>query len=141
VVAVFAAAQVACVAGAHYDVRADSARYPISFSPVLLGPDDEFLALGHELEEVGSFELNHYRFGLVYSLVKFGPLDISDDINKEVISRRGEGVVSLSVTTSNCATNWFVPLTILPFWPGCQVSVITGVVVKRAPAVPKVEEL
>jgi len=54
VAAAFAAAQVACVAGARYDVRADSARYPISFSPMLLGPGGEFLALGHELEEVGS---------------------------------------------------------------------------------------
>lgn len=121
-------------AGAQYDIGADRARYPISFSPALPDEKGQILYLGHELESKGSFEVSKIQFGFLYSAIASSNLiDISDQVNEEVAKRGGEGVVALSVTTKNCFTNYLFPLQILPFYPGCQVSTISGTVVERKP--------
>jgi hypothetical protein len=115
-------------AGARYDFAADHARYPVSFSPAL--PDDKgtILYLGHELESKGSFEFSTYQLGFLYGVTS-GTVDVSDQINAEVVKRGGEGVVGLALQNTNCFTNYLFPLPLLPFYPGCQVVTVRGTVV------------
>jgi hypothetical protein len=115
-------------AGARYDFGADHARYPISFSPAL--PDDKgtILYLGHELESKGSFEFSTTQIGWFYSVTS-STIDISDKVNEEVTKRGGEGVVALALKNQNCFTNYLFPLSVLPFYPGCQIVTVTGTVV------------
>lgn len=117
-------------AGAHYDVKADSARYPISLSPSLPDSSGNVLYLGEELESRGTFTVEGTELGVFYNATG-GTVDLSEDVNREVKRRGGEGVVALSVTTSHCALNWLFPLTLLPIWPGCQGVEVKGTVVRR----------
>lgn len=116
-------------AGARYEVAADHARYPISFSPSLPDEKGKVVYLGHELESRGSFEFSTTKFGFLYGLTSAGTMDVSERINEEVAKKGGEGVVALVVKNQNCFTNYLFPLPILPFYPGCQVVTVTGTVV------------
>lgn len=116
-------------AGAHYELAADHARYPISFSPALPDATGRILYLGHELESKGSFEFTKTQIGFLYSAISSGPIDVSDQINEEVAHRGGEGVVALALRNQNCVTNYLFPLQILPFYPGCQIVTVTGTVI------------
>jgi hypothetical protein len=117
-------------AGARYDIAADHAKYPISFSPALPLADGTNVYLNHQLEPVGQFEFERTQLGWVWSLVASKPLEISDQINGEVAAKHGEGVVALSITNKSCVTNYLFPFPILPFWPGCQVVTVKGTVVR-----------
>jgi hypothetical protein len=122
-------------AGVHYDVKADSARYPISFSPALPDGAGQILYPGEGLQAVGDFELQRTRWGAFYGAMR-SDYDMSNDINDAVRARGGEGVINLSITNTNCALNMFFPLTILPFFPGCANLEIKGTVVRRAASRP-----
>jgi hypothetical protein len=135
-VLVVAAVALSGCAGARYEVRADSSAYPISLSPVLPDADGTLLYLGHGLEQLGTFTHNVSKLGVFYGATT-GTLDISELVNREVSSRSGDGVVSLTLTNEHCALNWFFPLTLLPFYPGCEDVTVTGLVVRaRRPAAP-----
>jgi len=116
-------------AGARYEVAADHARYPLSFSPSLPDEKGKVVYLGHELESKGSFEFSTTQLGFLYGLTSAGTVDVSEKINEEVAKKGGEGVVALVVKNQNCFTNYLFPLPILPFYPGCQVVTVTGTVV------------
>jgi hypothetical protein len=119
-------------AGARWNARVDSARYPVSFSSVLSDANGQLLFLGEELEQVGEFRLSHTPVGFLYGSTT-SDLDLSQEINGEVEAVRGEGVVNLTVSARGCGSSWLFPLNILPFYPGCQNVTISGVVVKRKP--------
>lgn len=57
--------------------------------------------------------------------------DLSEDLNAAVRDFGGEGVARLQVQAGTCAFNWFWVLNWLPFWPGCTVVDVEGVVVRR----------
>jgi hypothetical protein len=128
VVIVSCAALTGC-AGARYEVAADHARYPISFSPSFPDETGKVIYLGHELESKGSFEFSTTQLGFLYGLTSAGTVDVSERINEEVAKKGGEGVVALVVKNQNCFTNYLFPLPILPFYPGCQIVTVTGTVV------------
>lgn len=117
-------------AGAHYTVSADRLKYPASLSPVLPDEQGKPLYLDEDLEPVGEFSFRRTSYGFLYGLTGTR-VDISGDLNGEVERRRGEGIVRLSLTAANCATSWFFPFTVLPFYPGCQNLTVTGTVVVR----------
>ena len=117
-------------AGASYSLTANQARVPISFSPALINEDGAILYLGEDLEALGSFSVNETKLGFFYASTH-GHLDISTVVNSAVKEYGGEGVVKLELVSGDCALNMFWPLTILPFWPGCQNATVSGVVVRR----------
>lgn len=120
-------------AGARYQVRADTLRYPVSLSPVLLGPDGQPVYVTEDLLEVGTFRVEQTHLGFFYS-ASGAAFDISDIVNREIEAKNGDGVVTLAIDNSGCGTNMLFPLTLLPFYPGCQVSVISGSVVRYVPS-------
>lgn len=116
-------------AGAKYAVRADSARYPISFSPVLIDSDGQPAYLGEQLESCGDLKVETTQVSVFYGQTS-GVLDLSSEVNDAVEAHGGVGLVSLAVTVENCASNFLFPLTLLPIWPGCQSVDVTGTVVR-----------
>ncbi len=131
--AIAAAMLLAGCAGADYRISADRLRYPASLSPVLPDTRGKPLYLDEDLKSVGEFSFSRTSVGYLYGMTG-SPIDISDNLNDEVERRQGEGIVRLSFTASNCASSWFFPLTVLPFYPGCQNVTVTGTVVTRKPA-------
>ncbi len=121
-------------AGAHYGISADRLRYPASLSPVLPDGQGKPLYLGEELHPVGEFSFSRTSVGFLYSVTGTA-IDLSDNLNSEVERRQGEGIVLLSLRAGNCATSWSFPLTVLPFYPGCQNLTVTGTVVTRKRAI------
>lgn len=117
-------------AGAHYSISADRLKYPTSLSPVLPDCQGKPLYLGEDLQPVGEFSFERTSVGFVYSMTGTA-IDLSDNLNGEVERRQGEGIVRLSLRAGNCASSWFFPLTVLPFYPGCQTFTVTGTVVVR----------
>jgi len=124
----------ASCAGAHYRISADRLRYPASLSPVLPDGQGKPLSLDKDLQPLGEFAFTRTSVGFFYSMTGTA-IDLSDDLNREVETRRGEGIVRLALRPKLCATSWFFPLTILPIYPGCQNVSVTGTVVTRKPAV------
>lgn len=124
-----------CTAGARLQISAEGARYPISMSGALPGPDAEILILGGELEAVGELTVVDRAFGFLYGLTG-SRVDISGQVNRDVEAAGGEGVVQLSVRVSHCAHNWLWPLTMFPLFPGCEKVQIEGVIVRRASPAP-----
>jgi len=125
---------VAGCAGARYRISADRLRYPVSLSPVLPDGQGKPLYLDEDLQPVGQFSFSRTSVGYLYGMTGTA-IDLSDNLNGEVERRQGEGIVRLSLRTSTCASSWYIPLTVLPFYPGCQNLTVTGTVVTRKPAV------
>ena len=117
-------------AGAHYRISADRLKYPTSLSPVLPDGQGKPLYLGEDLQPVGEFSFNRGSVGYLYGMTGT-TIDLSDNLNGEVERWQGEGIVRLSLTAKNCASSWLFPLTVLPFYPGCQDLAVTGTVVTR----------
>ncbi len=117
-------------AGANFRVKADRLKYPASLSPVLPDAQGKPLRLGRELRPVGEFAFDRTSVGFVYGMTGT-TVDLSDDLNREVETRRGEGIVRLALRPKLCVSSWFFPLTILPIYPGCQNIAVSGTVVTR----------
>lgn len=121
-------------AGARYRISADRLMYPVSLSPVLPDGQGKPLYLNEDLQPVGEFSFSRTSVGYLYGMTGTS-IDISDNLNGEVERRQGEGIVRLSLRSGICASSSFFPLTVLPFYPGCQNLTVTGTVVTRKPAV------
>ncbi len=121
-------------AGASYSVSADRLKYPASLSPALQDGRGKTLSLDDDLQPAGDFSFSRTSVGFLYGMTGT-TIDLSDDLNREVEARRGEGIVRLALRPKLCASSWFFPLTILPFYPGCQNVSVTGTVVTRKQAV------
>ncbi len=120
-------------AGAQSMISADRLRYPASLSPVLPDERGKPLYLGEDLESVGEFSFTRTPIGFLYSIIR-SDVDVSDNLNGEVERRRGKGIVLLSVRAETCVSSWFFPLTVLPFYPGCQNLTVSGTIVTRKPS-------
>jgi hypothetical protein len=131
---VLAYTQAGC-AGAECNITADRAKYPMSFSRGLPNDTGRTLTVGDGLKVVGSLDIEKTKLGFLYGLTK-GSLDISDELNRQVQTKGGEGVVALKLETRGCALNYLFPLMYLPFWPGCLSVQVTGRVVKVSPTAP-----
>lgn len=118
--------------GAHVNVRADAARYPVSFSDGILDEGGALHLVGRDLEVVGTFEERYMEWSTLYGTVHGDQqADLSEALNAAVQAHGGEGVVRLQVQAGTCAFDWFWILNWLPFWPGCTVVDVEGLVVRR----------
>lgn len=126
------ASALAC-AGAQVKVHADAARYPVSFSDGMLDEHGQLQVMGRDLEVVGKFDERYMEWSTLYGAVHGDQqADLSEALNAAVQAHGGEGVARLQVQAGTCAFNWFLILNWLPFWPGCTVVDVEGVVVRRA---------
>jgi hypothetical protein len=123
-------------AGARVDIRADSARYPVSFSGAVR--DGSGLIYNrHSLTKVARFRAERTPVGFVYAAWTIpSSCDISDEVNRQVALSCGEAIVNLAVSVSNACVllNSFPFLNALPSWPGCVPVTVTGDIVRRREA-------
>jgi hypothetical protein len=115
--------------GARSYIRADSARYPVSLSSGVRGPDGK-LVDPQALQKTGEFHADYTACRMFWTLVpiKSGHRDISDDVNQQVAQAHGEAVVNLSVESA--ATVWNI-ITFLGVLPDCGKVDIRGDIVAR----------
>jgi hypothetical protein len=121
-------------AGVQVDVEARESKYPVSFTPTVPDADGQPLRIGDGLERVGSYRHESTEYGFLYGATH-STLDLSPSLNEQVAKAKGEAVARTTVELSHCAINYFFPLTLLPFWPGCSTVTVTGDVVRKAQAV------
>lgn len=130
-------------AGARSQVVMPDSRYPVSMSNGIYGPEGQVL-LADDVEVVGEFLIEETAWAMLYSAIPFTPeLDVSEELNKLIEDKGGEGVVRLRTEVSPCALDYFVVFTFIPFWPGCALVEVRGDIIRRkapTPAAPKPEE-
>jgi hypothetical protein len=80
---------------AKYPIKCDGLKYAASLSPVLQDSSGKNLYINEDLLPLGNFEFSRY------GSMGGSPVDISDDLNKEVEKLNGEGIVGLSFRISN----------------------------------------
>lgn len=119
----------ATACGARSYITAEDARFPVSMSSAVQGPDGSVLT-GDDLETVGSFKLDYKKCNMLWTLIPlvFRTEDISEDIDEQVRRARGEAVINLTVQSS--ATVWNV-FTLFGVLPDCSNVRIRGQIVIR----------
>lgn len=123
-------------AGARLNISATSSLYPMSFSHLVRDRTGR-LYDGGSMDRVGTFSASKTSFAILYSALGVFPrYDVSDDVNRQVSSARGEAIIdtTVSVTTDCNILNGFPILNIVPLWPGCVHVVISGAIVRRRPS-------
>jgi hypothetical protein len=124
-------------------IRAESARYPVSLSESVYGPNLEVLSVEEGvLEKLGTFEdeMTFWKIGWGYKGYITDDWDISSLVNQAIEQYHGEAVVRLNVEVENCGLTkaglYFPPLSFLewtlPFYPSCTTAIVSGTVVRRA---------
>lgn len=126
-----------CAAGGHSQLTANQARYPISFSSYVRDADGALLHDGTTLHRVGQIDHEYSAYALAWGIAGLNTEeDISEIVNRAVEAAGGEAVVNLSVTAGSCGWNAFVywmPLYMVPAFPGCVNTRVQGDIVRRAP--------
>lgn len=116
-------------AGAHGDIVAPTAQFPISLSHSVRDGGGQIVG-DTQLTVVGLFRLEKTMYALFYSALPVsGALDISNAVNEQVRAVRGDAVIDLRVLTKVCALDWLIPLNLLPVWPGCVTVIAQGTIV------------
>ncbi len=133
---VFIGIAVSGCAGVQVDVQAPESKYPVSFTPAVPDADGQPLRIGDGLERVGTYRYESTEYGFLYGATH-STLDLSTSLNEQVSKAKGDAVARTSVALTHCAINYFFPLTLLPFWPGCSTVTVTGDVVRKAPPTPQ----
>ncbi len=118
-------------AGAQIDIVAPTARVPVAITRALPVRDGLPVREGAGLEQVGSFTHASTHYGFFYGATR-STLDLSEAVNAQVGRAGGEGITSLRIDVEHCALNYVFPLTLLPFWPGCEEVTVAGTIVKRS---------
>ena len=122
-----------CVGSRTY-VSAKSARYPISMSSAVRGPDGAVLG-GDQLVSKGELKIDYLTCRMLWTLVPIKPLtgtrDISAAVNAAVAKQGGEAVINLAVTSGS--TVWSV-ITLVGVLPDCGKVKIRGDIVARQPS-------
>jgi hypothetical protein len=120
-------------AGARTALVAPDSRYPVSLTRGVRDADGELVPTERRLV-VGKFEESVTAWGLLYSAVNITPTtDVSQAINEQVSALRGDAIVSLHIATADCALDWFIPLNVIPIWPGCTNVRLEGEIVRVLP--------
>jgi hypothetical protein len=121
-----------CLVG-HADVRADTLRYPASFSAGLPDEQGRLQLVDRDLVVVGKVDESWTEWFTLYGAIHGDEkVDLSEELNRAVRERGGEGIANLKVDSEACGFVYVPILNWLPFWPGCIVIGVEGDIVKRA---------
>lgn len=121
-------------AGARTRLVIDSARYPVSLSNGMRGPDGRLLTQ-KEMEVVGKFKTTRTAWAIGHSVIPFTPkIDFSEDVNRQIEAAGGDAIVRLRTESRPCALDWFLFFTFIPIWPGCASLTIEGDIIRHRPA-------
>ena len=93
--------------GSRAYVVADGAKYPVSMSSAVRGPDGKVLT-PDQLETKSSFATDYMTCRMLWTLIPLKPLggdeDISDAINEQLKAAGGEAIVNLTVESGATVT-------------------------------------
>ena len=115
-------------------LKFEKLEYPVSMSSRIYDQQGRILSGGKDLAIVKKkFFIERTYWGIFYSLIPLtGPgKEIGDDLNEIIRRYRGNALVNVRISSRSCYLNYFIPLSILPFWPGCSVISISGDVAKK----------
>lgn len=120
-----------CIAGGRTSVSFDATAYPVSMSPTVFGSDGEVLA-PEAAEVVGDLEVDLRAWSMLWGAVSLKRVrDVSEAINAQIQRAGGQAAVNVRIQARQCGGNYVVPLTLLPFYPGCAKIKITGDVIRE----------
>jgi hypothetical protein len=121
--------------GARSYVAAPGAKYPVSLSSAVRGPDGQILADG-DVEKRGTFKMDYTACSMLWTLIPFtGTKDISSQVDRQVANKGGEAITNLSVESS--AGAWNI-MTIIGVLPDCGHVKVRGDIVARMTPMPVV---
>lgn len=115
-------------AGARSDVTFNQARYPVSMTPCVPGPDGTHLGEA-DLQRVGTFEATSRGYGTFYTGAS-GGVDFSEELNEQVEKVGGDAVIKVGFHAGESGWNAVWPLNWLPFYPGNVIITATGDIVR-----------
>jgi hypothetical protein len=119
--------------GARSYIAAPGAKYPVSLSGAVRGPDGKVLAEG-ETQKLGSFKMDYTACSMLWTLIPFtGTKDISKQVNRQIANKGGEAVTNLTVESS--AGAWTL-MTMLGVLPDCGHVKVRGDIIARRPPPP-----
>ena len=120
-----------CIAGGRTSVSFDATAYPVSMSPTVFGSDGEVLA-PEAAEVVGALEVDLRAWSMLWGAVSLKRVrDVSAALNAQIQKAGGQAAVNVRIQARQCGGNYVVPLTLLPFYPGCAKIKITGDVIRE----------
>jgi hypothetical protein len=123
-----------CV-GARSYVAAPDAKYPVSMSSAIRGPDGRVMR-ENETEKLATFKMDYTACSMLWTIIPFtGTKDISNQVNRQIANKGGEAITNLSVESS--AGAWNI-MTLLGVLPDCGHVKVRGDIVARLPAPPPV---
>ena len=120
-----------CIAGGRTTVQFEDTQYPVSLSTTVFGSDGEVLRPDAH-DKVGTLKVDRRAWSLVWGAVptrKF--TDLSDEVNAQIDAVEGQAVVNLKIMARQCVGNYVIPLTLLPFYPGCVKLKIRGDIIRE----------
>jgi hypothetical protein len=124
---------VAVGCGARSYVAAPGAKYPVSLSGAVRGPDGKILSTD-ATEKLATFKMDYTSCSMLWTLIPFtGTKDISDQVNRQVANTNGEAITNLSVESS--AGAWSI-MTIVAVLPDCGHVKVRGDIIARLPPPP-----
>ncbi len=119
--------------GARSYVAAPGAKYPVSLSSAVRGPDGKILSDG-DVEKRGTFKMDYTACSMLWTLIPFtGTKDISSQVDRQVANKGGEAITNLSVESS--AGAWNI-MTIVGVLPDCGHVKVRGDIVARLTPMP-----
>ena len=119
--------------GARSYVAAPGAKYPVSLSSAVRGPDGKVI-LEDETTKLATFKMDYTACSMLWTIIPFtGTKDISDQVNRQVANKGGEAITNLSVESS--AGAWNI-MTFIGVLPDCGHVKVRGDIVTRMPEIP-----
>ena len=120
--------------GGRGNIKLETLEYPASLSSALYGEDFVILTGDDELIVVDDFFYEKRFWSVLYSGVLLnGDKDIAEAINKGIDEAQGDGMINMTVTSSQCFMNlpsYLFFLHVLPITPGCVNVTVEGQIVK-----------
>lgn len=130
-VALLACAAVGC--GARSYVAAPGAKYPVSMSGVVRGPDGKILS-EDDTQKLATFKMDYTACSMLWTIIPFtGTKDISSQVNRQIANKNGEAITNLTVESS--AGAWNI-ITFIGVLPDCGHVKVRGDIVSRATPAP-----
>jgi len=119
--------------GARSYVAAPGAKYPVSLSGAVRGPDGKVLQTD-DTQKLATFKMDYTACSMLWTIIPFtGTKDISKEVDRQVANKGGEAITNLTVESS--AGAWNI-MTILAVLPDCGHVKVRGDIVSRLPPPP-----
>lgn len=118
-------------AGARGKIRLEELNHPVSMSPYIYGKNGQLLSIDKGLSYSGGLFITKTYIGTFYSTIRLtGDGDLTKQIDDAITALNSDGVVNFHYVVDQGPTNFCIPLTWLPLWPGTTKVIFMGDIVK-----------